>query len=109
MEEVIDRLLRGDFDYDNGSLDFSCSKLELTIRSGEIKEGSFKILGEPGRYTRGTVTSSDGRMECLTTEFVGTQEEISFCFHGENLEDPLQHFSVILHLLPSYKHAIFRM
>ena len=87
MEEVIDRLLRGDFDYDNGSLDFSCSKLELTIRSGEIKEGSFKILGEPGRYTRGTVTSSDGRMECLTTEFVGTQEEISFCFHGENLEE----------------------
>lgn len=87
MEEVIERLLEGDFDYENGSLDFSCTKLELTIKSGEVREGSFKILGEPGRYTKGTISSTDGRMECLTTEFVGTEEEISFCFHGENLEE----------------------
>ena len=45
MEEVIDRLLEGDFDYENGSLDFSCTKLELTIKSGEVREGSFKVLG----------------------------------------------------------------
>lgn len=87
MEEVIARLLEGDFDYENGSLDFSCAKLELTIKSGEVREGTFKILGEPGRYTKGTISSTDGRMECLTTEFVGVEEEISFCFHGENLEE----------------------
>ncbi len=85
MEEVISRLLEGDFEYENGTLDFSCAKLELTIKRGESKEGSFKILGEPGRYTKGTITSTDGRMECLTTEFVGTEEEILFCFHGDHL------------------------
>lgn len=87
MEEVIERLLEGNFDYEKGSLDFSCTKLELSIRSGECREGSFTIFGEEGRYTQGNILSSDGRMECLTTEFVGGKEEIFFCFHGENLEE----------------------
>lgn len=87
MEEVIERLLEGNFDYENGSLDFSCSKLELTINPGESVEGSFQILGSSGRFTQGTVLSSDGRMECITTEFVGCEEEIFYCFHGENLEE----------------------
>ncbi len=87
MKEVIDRLLEGNFDYENGSLDFSCSKLELTIKQGESLDGSFKILGDGGRYTQGYVLTSDSRMECLTTEFVGSEEEIFFCFHGEDLEE----------------------
>lgn len=87
MEEVIDRILEGNFEYENGSLEFSCTKLELTIKKGEVREGSFKILGENGRYTKGTVSTTDRRMECLTTEFVGTEETVGFCFHGENLEE----------------------
>lgn len=87
MEEVIDRLLEGNFDYENGSLDFSCTKLELSIRKGESVQGSFRIYTGSGRYTRGSVISSDGRMECLTPEFVGSEEEIFYCFHGENMEE----------------------
>lgn len=87
MEEVIGRILEGNFDYENGSLDFSCSKLELTIKKGETLEGSFHIHAEGGRYVHGSVISSDGRMECLTTEFVGNEDEIFFCFHGDTLEE----------------------
>lgn len=87
MKEVIEQLLEGNFEYENGSLDFSCTKLELTIKKGESCEGSFKILGDSGKYTKGVVSSSDSRMECLTTEFVGSEEEISYCFHGEDLEE----------------------
>lgn len=87
MKQVIEQLLEGNFDYENGSLDFSCTKLELTINQGECCEGSFKILGNSGKYTQGTVSSSDGRMECLTTEFVGSEEEICYRFHGEDLEE----------------------
>ncbi len=87
MKEVIEQLLEGNFEYENGSLDFSCTKLELTIKQGEVVEGSFKILGNSGKYTHGTVSSSDSRMQCLTTEFVGTEEEIFYCFHGEELEE----------------------
>ena len=87
MEEVIDRLLEGNFDYENGSLDFSCAKLEFTIQKGEILENSFVISSGEGRYTRGRVTSSDFRMECQTPDFVGSEAEIHFCFHGEYLEE----------------------
>lgn len=87
MEEVIEKLLEGNFEYENGSLDFSCTKLELTIKPGECREGSFRIFGEKGRLTQGRVISSDGRMECMTADFVGSEEEIFYCFHGENLEE----------------------
>lgn len=87
MKEVIGQLLEGNFEYENGSLDFSCTKLELNIRPGEVVEGSFRILGNSGRYTYGTVLSSDSRMQCLTSDFVGTEEEIAYCFHGEELEE----------------------
>ncbi len=51
MQEVIDRLLEGNFDYENGSLDFSCTKLELTIKKGECVRGSFRIYAGSGLYT----------------------------------------------------------
>ena len=87
MQEVINQILEGNFDYENGSLDFSCTKIELSIQKGQKVEGSFHIYGVPGTFTSGTVLSSDIRMECLNTEFIGTDEDISYCFHGETLEE----------------------
>ena len=87
MRAVIDRILEGDLEYEKGSVNFSCSKLELTVLAGETLEGSFTVFGEEGRLTKGLVFSSDSRMECLTEEFYGSREEISFCFHAETLEE----------------------
>ncbi len=87
MQEIIKRVLEGNFDYENGSLDFSCAKLEITLSKGNIYEGSFHITSTQNCYTRGTITTSDIRMECLTPEFIGNDVEISFCFHGENMEE----------------------
>ena len=87
MQEIIKRILEGNFDYENGSLDFSCAKIELTLPKGSIYEGSFHINSTQGCYTNGYVSSSDIRMECLTTEFIGNNVEISYCFHGENMEE----------------------
>lgn len=87
MNQIIDRLLNGDFDYERGSLDFSCSRLELVIEKGETLEDSFTIYGLPDKLTRGTVTVSNNRMECLTTEFSGSEEEIVYRFHPEGLEE----------------------
>ena len=86
MQKIINQILEGNFDYENGSLDFSCSKIEITLHSGEIFEGSFRIFASQGICANGSVISSDLRMECLTEEFAG-DEEIFFCFHGENLEE----------------------
>ena len=87
MQKIIDQILEGEFDYENGSLDFSCEKIELSVRKGQQCEGNFCINAPRGLYTNGTVLSSDWRMECLTGEFTGESEDIAFCFHGETLEE----------------------
>lgn len=87
MQKIINQILEGNFDYENGSLDFSCAKIEISLHKGEVYEGSFRVCGTQGQFTSGTVLSSDLRMECLTTEFVGCNEEIAFRFHGEKLEE----------------------
>lgn len=87
MQKIINQILEGNFDYENGSLDFSCSKIEITLHQGEVYEGSFHIYAPQGSSASGAVISSDLRMECLTEEFVGSDEEIFYCFHGEHLED----------------------
>ncbi len=86
-QKRIDQILAGNFSYENGSLDFSCAKIEFSIGKGEVYEGAFQIRAQAGTFADGTVVSSDWRMECLTGEFTGSNEEISFRFHGENLEE----------------------
>lgn len=86
-QEIITQILEGNFDYESGSLDFSCAKIEFAIPKGGQYEGSFRINAPSGLFTNGTVLSSDWRMECLTGEFTGTGEDIFFRFHGEELEE----------------------
>lgn len=87
MQGMIDRILEGNFEYGNGSLDFSCAKIEINISAGECFEGSFHISSTPGYLTDGFINTTDFRMECLTPDFSGNEAEIGFCFHGENLEE----------------------
>lgn len=87
MQGIIDRILEGSFEYDNGSLDFSCAKIEISLPAGNRYEGTFRIRSTPGIYTEGYVSSTDMRMECLTDTFSGNDAEISFCFCGENTEE----------------------
>ncbi len=85
MKQIIDQILRGKFDYEIGSLSFSCEKVEITLTEPCEYEGSFHILGESGRLTEGYVYSNDVRMECLTSHFVGSDEEISFRFNARGM------------------------
>ena len=87
MQEIIDRILGGNFDYENGSLEFSCAKLEISLAQGTAYEGSFHILSASGGYVKGTVISDHLLMECMTDQFTGSDAEIFYCFHGENLEE----------------------
>ncbi|MCM1100191.1 MAG: DUF5717 family protein [Clostridium sp.] len=87
MQEIVDRILEGKYDYENGSLDFSCAKLELSMRRGEVIEGSFHVSATDGSFAQGYVTATDVLMECLTPEFAGGGEEIFYRFHGGHLEE----------------------
>lgn len=46
MQQYIERILEGKFEYDKGNLEFGCSKIELTLKRGEICEGMFTVDGE---------------------------------------------------------------
>ena len=87
MQEIIDRILGGNFDYENGSLEFSCTKIEISLTQGTSYEGSFHIISASEGYVKGFVISDHLRMECLTDQFSGSDAEIFYCFHGENLEE----------------------
>lgn len=89
MQKAISEILKGNFDHGEGTLEFSCEKIELSIHKGEQQEGTFRIYASPGRgvLSAGSISSSDWRMECRTAVFSGGEEEISFCFHGETLEE----------------------
>lgn len=82
----IGHILEGNFDYESGSLDFSCTKIELDLQPGECYEGSFGIEMHGGGHRVGWIGSSDIRMECLTQDLTGADEEIVFRFHGEQLQ-----------------------
>ena len=82
----IGHILEGNFDYDSGSLDFSCTKIELDLQPGECYEGSFGIEMHGGGHRVGWICSSDIHMECLTQDLTGADGEIAFRFHGEQLQ-----------------------
>lgn len=87
MRQIINQILEGNFGFENGSLDFSYAKIDITLQKGAVCEGSFTISAAPGHPAAGTVTSSDMRMECLTREFTGMSEEILYRFHARDLEE----------------------
>ena len=87
MEEILTKIIQENFEDDNGSLDFSCSKIEIFLRPGEDAEGSFQIFGESGRLIEGHVLTTDGRMDCLTPDFIGSGETISYYFHADGMEE----------------------
>lgn len=87
MTVTMEQISEGNFNYEKGSLDFSCSKVALDIQQGEVVEGSFLIYNATPCNTTGTILTSDIRMECLSTEFVGNKAEITYRFHGEGLSE----------------------
>lgn len=86
MQDVIEKILEGNFEHEKATLDFSCSKIDLRIPAGEDYEGSFHIYANPRKKFEGYVYSSDLRMEVLTPEFYGSDEEIRFRLNGAHTE-----------------------
>ncbi len=87
MRQVINEIRNGHFNFDKGSLDFSCSRIEMSLLADTVQEGSFSVYGPKGRATEGYVVSSDLRMQCMTQGFGGSEDEISYRFDAHGLEE----------------------
>ena len=86
MRQVIEEILQGKFNVDNGSLDFSCPRIELSLHADTVCEGFFLVYGPKGQVTEGHIVSSDLRMECVTEIFSGSQDEILYRFDARGME-----------------------
>ncbi|MFG6335598.1 MAG: hypothetical protein K1W20_09075 [Lachnospiraceae bacterium] len=83
---VVDEILDGKFHVDDGSLEFSCPRVTLSLQADTACEGSFFVYGPEGGLTEGEVFSSDLRMECVSTRFGGSEDEILYRFHADGME-----------------------
>lgn len=83
---VVDEILEGKFHTGDGSLDFSCKRVTLSLQADMACEGSFFVYGPEGAVTEGTVATSDLRMTCVTKRFGGSEDEILYRFDAAGME-----------------------
>ena len=86
MRQAAEEILNGKFNVDNGSLDFSCPRIDISLHADTVAEDFFTVYGPEGHMTEGRVISSDLRMECLTQSFGGSQDEIHYRFDAHGME-----------------------
>ena len=87
MQSAVDKILSGEFSQNTHSLDFSCPRIELSVRPDEYYEGSFTVMGPDNLVTEGCVSTNRLRMKCLTEKFYGSEEEIVYGFDATDLEE----------------------
>lgn len=85
MKEKISLCAKGIFEYQRIPLKFSPSRLTLEVDAGETWKGSFTISNEEERPMKGMVCTECHYLELEEDVFQGTEPEITFIFHGENL------------------------
>ena len=83
---IVDEILDGKFHVNDGSLDFSCPRVNLSLQADAICEGSFFVYGPEGLVTEGRVAASDLRMECVTKRFGGSEDEVFYRFDAAGME-----------------------
>ncbi|MCR5357701.1 MAG: DUF5717 family protein [Lachnospiraceae bacterium] len=86
MHEIVDKLLNGFFDYDNGKLSFSVSRIEEVLTVGEIYEGSFTIESLDDLPASGNVYTSSMRLVCRIDSFEAKSVDVAFLFDSTGLE-----------------------
>ena len=80
MRRTIENINNGQIDREFGTLVFSVISVEHTVLPGAVCEGSFSVTGSEHHLTEGYVYADDYRMECITREFSGVQDEIAYRF-----------------------------
>ena len=85
MREKINEAVRGNFQYEKSEIAVAPKELHLEVNAGEQCEGSFVVTNHLGREMRGAVTSDCHFMEFKEEMYQGVENEIFYCFHGENI------------------------
>ena len=87
MQKMMQQFIEDRWEGARGTLMFSSDRIDLALAPGALFEGTFTVWGNGGEGAYGYITSTDRRMECLVSQFNGSEETIGYRFHGEYLED----------------------
>ena len=87
MREMRDRILAEGWRKAEGQLNFSTKRVELAGLPDQKLEGYFTIESTAGGRTEGFLSSSDGRMQCLTPFFSGGAEQIEYRFDTVGMQE----------------------
>lgn len=87
MKEVIEQLINDKFYTDNGTLDFSCSSIEISLKKNEIPEEVFQIYYEGKIPLKGVVTTCDLRIRLRKKEISNECKEVRFFYDSTGLEE----------------------
>ena len=85
MREKITRLSRERFEYELPKILCSEQKLEIEVETGRIVKGSFTLKNTEERYMKGLLYSSSHLLRLGESSFTGTEAEISYEFHAEDI------------------------
>ena len=73
LSDIISKFIAGEFDYEGGSLVFSCSKIELNMKQSESLLDSFTIKEQSGQMIHAKVYSSNSILKCEKEEYEGDE------------------------------------
>jgi len=78
LSDKIARYIAGEFEYEGGSLVFSCSKIELELSQGGNISDSFTIKEESDKYFCARIYSSNVVMKCDKEKYEGREVTVTY-------------------------------
>ena len=82
MKEKINQFAKGIFEYDVSCLEITPSELKMTVESGEVCEGEFKVSNSKNKMMKGIIVTDCHYIELEEDSFQGTESTIKFRFCG---------------------------
>ncbi len=86
MRAELNYILEGDLEYETGNIEFSSSRIEIELEDSSVYEGEFSIFSSIDKPFYGTVTTSEPRMQCVNSEFEGTDAVIHFTYDASYMQ-----------------------
>lgn len=83
MKDKVERLAKGNFEYEQPAIVISEETISVEVPAGEVFCGKFSVRNREMRVMKGVLYSSDEVMELNERQFIGADNEISYTVHGE--------------------------
>lgn len=87
LEQIFKRILEENYEHNIGQVEFSESRLSITLKRNEKIEGYIEVCAETSEEFKGFISSSYYRLECLESEIRGERCQIHYCFDAAGMEE----------------------